>query len=231
MAIFKPSSLVSIVSGTIGGVTYCYTRGSQVARQPKRYHDQDTALQLAERRRIAWTTELWRECTDSQRQAWGAAARIMARTNRLGEKRVISGFQLFTASWSDFYPYPIGVDTVEPADRITNIMPITECAFSASGDWTITFGRQNLDYDDVWIQMCRPVTSAPRSTFTNWKQADWGTPYPDSYTLWQYWPRPDWLQGVEEGEVIGVRLKARAYNLGYTSLASPWVNAVATVTA
>lgn len=94
MALIR-SSLLSDISGSIGGTTYSRARGGAYARNRTVPINPRTALQEANRDLFAATSTFWSSLTSEQLQAWNLTAHAFPLTNRLGETYNPSGRQLF----------------------------------------------------------------------------------------------------------------------------------------
>jgi hypothetical protein len=95
MAIFKTGPIVGGISGSVGGVTFTNAKqGGNIRLRPIKTEKQSVYNQTA-RAAYARTIRAWRSLTDTQRTAWRTAATTLPTTNRLGQFRALSGFQLY----------------------------------------------------------------------------------------------------------------------------------------
>lgn len=94
MALIKTSALVSDISGKIGGNVFARNSGGSYVRSFTKPVNPNTPAQQAQKNRLAYVSNAWRELTDAQRQAWTDAAKLSYRqvVNRMGETVSLTGF-------------------------------------------------------------------------------------------------------------------------------------------
>ena len=95
MAIVRLGTVVAAISGSIGGTTFAHTKGGTVARAKLRQTKKTGFRNLQVRNDMSRQRGIWRGLTTIQRQAWTVAALQLPRANRLGQRNVMSGYQLF----------------------------------------------------------------------------------------------------------------------------------------
>jgi len=96
VAICKASSVVSGVSGALGGQVFVHTRSGTVIRQRPVKKLCATPARLYQRATMSNALHQWRSLTDLQRLAWRTAAQSYLSTNRLGVRRLLTPVQLYT---------------------------------------------------------------------------------------------------------------------------------------
>lgn len=94
MALIR-SSLLSDISGSIGGTTYSRARGGAYARNRSVPINPKTALQEANRDLFSSISTQWGTLTGPQIDAWNVSAHAYPQLNRLGETYYPSGRQFF----------------------------------------------------------------------------------------------------------------------------------------
>jgi len=99
MAIYRHGSLAGAISGSVGGITFVNARGSKVVRfRPiKSPKNQRSLPSIGTEARGAFSTAVagWQALADEPRQAWKTLATEVTFPNRLGQKRSITGYQLY----------------------------------------------------------------------------------------------------------------------------------------
>lgn len=99
MALITLGSVVSNVSGSIGGTTYARNKGGAYARNRTVPTNPQSALQTQVRATFAQLAARWRAVlTPSQRDAWTAYAENVPLPNRLGQDSFLSGQQFYIRS-------------------------------------------------------------------------------------------------------------------------------------
>lgn len=136
MAIWKPSALVSAISGTIGGVTFHAGKRSSVLATTRRptatprestYHLTGTYIGPNQTMRNGWLYAMnaWRNGDPNLQKAWSSWAKTMLWPNALALPHHISGRDAWMAytklsdplagSYSDLLPPPLGLTPRAPA--------------------------------------------------------------------------------------------------------------------
>ena len=95
MAIVRLGTVVNAISGSIGATTFAHTKGGTVARARLRQKQFRSAQHLVMRNIYSLLRLAWKDLTQIQRQAWSVVALQLPRANRLGQRNVLSGYQLF----------------------------------------------------------------------------------------------------------------------------------------
>ncbi len=95
MAIIRVGPLAGAISGNLGGQNFVNGRAGPYVRTRLKRINKATQRQHAHQARYQTTVIRWRTLTDDQRNAWRTASRNLFRSNRLGTRRPISGFQLY----------------------------------------------------------------------------------------------------------------------------------------
>lgn len=95
MALLKMGSLVTQISGKIGGQTFGTGQGGQYVKNTGSYINKLTQSRSVVNSRLSSLSNSWRSLTTSQKNSWSAAAPNFPYVNRLGESRVYSGYNLY----------------------------------------------------------------------------------------------------------------------------------------
>ena len=95
MAIFRTSAIVGGISGNVGGACFVNTRGSAVLRKSRTRSTPQTPARMVKQSVMYNAIIRWRELSDEKKKQWNIAALTTSFPNRLGEKRLLSGYQYF----------------------------------------------------------------------------------------------------------------------------------------
>ncbi len=118
MAIYTPGPLIGAMSGKIGGMVAVQARGARVLRRPPTRTPRRTAFKATSDALFANIRAGWHDLTDDERSAFVTAARDFPNTNRLGETRPLSGFQLFIKINMELRLEPGSFITDAPTDGV-----------------------------------------------------------------------------------------------------------------
>lgn len=147
MALIKLTAIVDNISGKLNGTVFANNKGGHYIRSKSNPTNPRTHHQAGIRAKFGAIASKWRELTQSERNAWDAAAENFPYTNRLGDTKILSGFALhqqlnnnlsLTTAAADLAgpPLPQGVGAVESAfgDYLTrNPEPLFEVHFDTIG--------------------------------------------------------------------------------------------------
>lgn len=95
MAVVKYSGLVTDMKGKIGGSVMAGGSGGATMRQNKYGNSKQSANFQRQKARVSSVSQAWRQLTDTQRNAWNAVTTEFPTTNKWGEPRFPSGYELF----------------------------------------------------------------------------------------------------------------------------------------
>lgn len=95
MALIKLGSIVTGISGKLGGQTFGSGRSGAYVRNTGSIARSPSKLQMNRRVAMGEISQIWKTLTPSQRTAWNNGAAGLTYKNRLGEDKVPSGYQLF----------------------------------------------------------------------------------------------------------------------------------------
>lgn len=120
----KFGSIVTDGRGKLGGQVYARNRAGAYVRNKVTPNNPQTVAQSNARSRLASFSEAWRGLTQSQRDAWDAAAPDFATTNVFGDSVIPTGKNLFTrlninledVGQTTINVPPVPVDIVEPGE-------------------------------------------------------------------------------------------------------------------
>ncbi len=138
MAIVKTGSVVSGISGSIGGTTFVGARRGLVMRPRPTIRAASSPFLAVARGRLANVRNTWATLTDLQRDGWKTLARTTNTTNRLGVSSPTTGFNLFTK-----YNLELFLDSDDyiedaPTTGITGSPRSVSADFEESGDFTVS---------------------------------------------------------------------------------------------
>jgi len=230
MALYKPSALAAEISGTVGGMNFARGRNGLYIRKIAVRVNRRTAAQLEQRTHPAIVQAAWQNLDADLRLLWMRLAERFTYPNRLGINRPRSGYILFStwySSWWDIAPagaelYPEGAATNQE-ELLVNPWPI-------GGDWEISISRAKSLNNFCIVQCARPVSSIPRTSFRNWREAYRGEIQNLWFPIGSAGNYPAFLENAAAGEVIGVRAKIGSPGQTGMMLFSPWAYAQTTIT-
>ena len=117
--------------GKINGSVASRNRGGAYLRTKVTPINRRTNAQQNVRSKFGFIAQLWRNLTEVQRKAWGAAVENYKHTDIFGDLKSPSGFNLFsklnipmintTGGWNDIPPTPVEVPNVELGTFLVNI--------------------------------------------------------------------------------------------------------------
>jgi hypothetical protein len=96
MAIFTASGVVGSVSGRLGGVVFAGAKSGPVVRARGRRVGGETDAALVARTSRVRIARAWQALSDGERRAWGLYAAAFPGSNRLGVRRQVSGWQVYS---------------------------------------------------------------------------------------------------------------------------------------
>ena len=95
MALMLPSISVSLLVGSAGSNTFARNRGGNYVKVRKTSANPQTIYQQNQRAIVSTISTLWATLSDSQRNGWATASADFPYTNKIGQLKYYSGFQLF----------------------------------------------------------------------------------------------------------------------------------------
>lgn len=154
MAIVKLGTVVNAISGSIQATTFAHTKSGTVARGKLR-QTRLSGLQVKLRNDMSRQRAAWRGLTDQQQQAWRVVALQLPRANRLGQRNVLSGYQLFirtnmdgqrgaTAEFTRLTPFTDPPELIAQAPNA-----VTAVTFSVSGGYFYTAVQNQTSADNI----------------------------------------------------------------------------------
>lgn len=156
MAIMRASPIIGAVSGRLGGTIAAQTKQGQVLKHRPAKINRRTAEALASRARFADQARAWQALTDAQRVEWNNFARQKPKANRLGQGRLLTGFQWFMkAGVALLEQTPNGARLFAGTTLVFTWSWPTETLTFAPG-WTLlanpTIAGQGAGAISIWIQ-------------------------------------------------------------------------------
>jgi len=118
MALVK-SSLLSTISGSIGGTTYARNRGGAYARNRSLPIQPRSPQQERARSQLAFFSVYWSDTlTQNEREAWNQYASSLSALNRIGDSIIRTGQQAFVQSNTLAQLAGLAVITTAPASNV-----------------------------------------------------------------------------------------------------------------
>ena len=118
MALIKTGTIVTRLSGKVGGQSFGNNKGGAYVKNIGAYTTNKSTASLASRAVFGTVTGYWRTLTPEQRTAWNTQAALLPYTNRVADVRYLSGFNYFVkvnvplvSNGEDILPEPIPVVT------------------------------------------------------------------------------------------------------------------------
>jgi len=120
MGLVRFGSLVTQVSGSVGGVVHARNRFGNYVRPRTKPVNPHSARQEAQRAILSYLAEYWHtELTPVQRNLWGVYAAAVAMRNRLGETVYVTGYNQFMRTNSS--QMAIGQTVIDAAPTILSL--------------------------------------------------------------------------------------------------------------
>lgn len=128
------SSLLSDITGSIGGTTYARCRGGSYARNRTNPYNPQTVAQGTVRSMLGSLSMNWNALTQEQRDAWNEYAMGLSVFNRLGQSYAPSGRQAFIQQNQNLQIIAASTIDDPPATTVAPVMDIDWLAFSVKTD-------------------------------------------------------------------------------------------------
>lgn len=207
MAIFKPSPLVGAIAGPVGGCTFVSTGKGNVLKASASTCRAFSRLQLERQAHMAWARTQWAGLTVAQKAAWTTAAALVAVTNRLGDKRTMSGYEAFVkahtvriGSYATLYSVPF-------ARLVGPMVSVSAAAFSAAGTYNLTTTGLGLSGAQATVLYGATQESSKMVTrMSNWRYLGRLTNnYNSAFNIYSLWVG-QFGRGMVAGQVYGLKL-------------------------
>lgn len=157
--LIKFGSIVTDGRGKLGGQVYSKNRGGNYVRNNTVPTNPRTQFQQSGRAALGQFSAAWSGLTEQQRAAWDAATERYQRTNVFGDKRKLTGKNLFT-SLNKELALVGGITWVNPPEPHEIATPISIMAsWPLSGDFEITADIEGDPSDIKAVIKCTPVIS------------------------------------------------------------------------
>lgn len=95
MALIKLTAIVDNISGKLNGTVFARNKGGHYMRSKSNPTNPQTFFQMSNRGAFGAIATAWRNLTQAQRSGWDGAAPDFPYQNRLGDTKILSGFNLF----------------------------------------------------------------------------------------------------------------------------------------
>ena len=165
MALIKLGSLVTRISGKIGGQTLGTSASGSYIKNSGTPRKAITLRQQTSMQRMATTAQSWRNLSESQRQLFRSASPSYPYLNRVGETKYYSGYAIYTMLRNNLLqigvfsqPIPLPRDTFAP-------LPFFHLSYGRDEIITNpTAGELDTDYR---LFMSRPVSRGVTDSYIN----------------------------------------------------------------
>lgn len=133
MALLKMGSIVTNISGKVGGQTFGVGRSGQYLKNTGSYINKQTPLRRLQNSRISYLTGIWRTLNQNDRNAWNNVATNFPKVNRVGDSRILSGFNLFVQFNANRIMHGLQVNNNAPAPYSFNQFAMDSYVISDGG--------------------------------------------------------------------------------------------------
>lgn len=116
MAIIRLGPIVQAASGTVGGVVFKNGVGGSILQARRNRTPSESIESLNQKRSFAAINNTWALKSEADRLPWEVAARQMNSTNRLGEKKRMTGRNLFFKNNGVWFRSDGAVLTTDPGN-------------------------------------------------------------------------------------------------------------------
>lgn len=165
MALIKLGSLVTRISGKIGGQTLGTSASGSYIKNSGTPRKAITLRQQTAMQRMATTAQSWRNLTEVQRQLFRTASPQYPYLNRVGETKYYSGYAIYTMLRNNLLQ--LGVNS-QP-------IPLPKDTFAPIPGFTLRYDRGELATDttaaeldtDYRLFMSRPVSRGVTDSYVN----------------------------------------------------------------
>jgi hypothetical protein len=167
MALITPGSLAGQISGRVGSVVYSHNRGGPYVRNGTIPVTVTSTDALAQKARVAYLSQAWRDLTSTQQLAWEAWADVNQVINRLGARIRLTGHQSYIRLNTNVIYWgnpPISDPPILPAPAPCSSLSLA--VDIAAGTAEVTYAPTPLDTDDrlrCWVA----VVDSPGITYVH----------------------------------------------------------------
>lgn len=160
MASIKFGNIVVAMAGKISGNVYSRNKGGAYSRTWVKPVNPQSGKQLAVRNFVTSLSQAWRGLTQSNREAWAAAAENFKRINRMAETIKLTGNALYVSLNKNLAD--IGVAAITTPPQPTDVgyaTALSVVADNSSNTLVLTFTAVN-DTNTAWKVFATPALSA-----------------------------------------------------------------------
>lgn len=166
MALIKLGSVVTRISGKVGGQTFGQTAAGAYLKNSGTPRKAITNLQRQKMSRMATTAQAWRGLSESEKDVFRAATEAYPYLNRVGETKYYSGYAIFAMLknnllniGSNANPVPLPKTTFLPLDGVVMFMYQGEITLRAN---------QSTDANATYrVFMTRPASKGISNAYKN----------------------------------------------------------------
>jgi hypothetical protein len=221
MALIQFSSLVSAISGSIGGITFSKNRAGSVAKQRVTGHvamksKQSFALSLS-----ALITSFWSQLPAGYKTEWNTYAATYPYTDRFGRVKTLTGMQYFKMIASNGY-YTYGSFYTTPSVYITPPALPSFTVTLTTSDIIITFSTP-IDLATTRLIL---FSSAPTKSIATTNRGSYsisslaGVSYASSFSVKTQWEKAHGLNWVSIANLGHFNINIMLIPIQYTTLVS-----------
>ena len=95
MAKIRTSALIADIKGKVGGNIFASNKGGNYVKSYKKPTNKNSSSQQKSRMFFGNISQYWRRITEEQRQSWRSGAPNFPYIDKLGQTKILSGYQLF----------------------------------------------------------------------------------------------------------------------------------------
>lgn len=150
MALIKLGVIVAGISGKVSGNIFSNNKGGNYVKTWTKPTNPNTPRQVAARAALTALASVFRMLTQLQLNSWSDSAAKRAVTNRLGEQKFLSGFQLYMKQ--NLALRVTGLAPLSVAPAATPIVPyrVTNIVFDLGVAQTVVFTIERTDKKDAF---------------------------------------------------------------------------------
>jgi len=146
MAVIQPSGLITGIKGVLGGAIYQYNGGGNIVRTRTSHKNQSFTRWQLRKTQLGYVASTWRALTDANRTAWEAIVASYPTTDKWGNARNPSGYELYIRLNTPLFEGGFTMLTVPIAPVAITAVTMSAPTFGGtiviSANWDVEFGAR-----------------------------------------------------------------------------------------
>jgi len=157
MARITLGTIISDISGSIGGTTFSRNRSGLIAKSKLPGKKTLTAKQQISRQDDAYLISLWNSLTFTEKMNWKTYADINTKTNRYGQVKTLTGFNWFISVTAALLYMEQEFSPDTPVGTVPAFLPALYCVVAEEG--IVVGWAEPIDSDlvDLYIYSTPPI--------------------------------------------------------------------------